>query len=499
MDKVPSSEKLYSSPPVDSGFSWVICFASFVCYFINGVCIQTLSVLFLDLATELNTTFTMTSLSIVFNVIFLSLSSVISVTLWVPRFGESQVIIVAGLTLTLSTIGCSLSPDVFTFIAFCALQGVSLGAFSVPVIGILGFYFDKRLALAITLGTSGRCLASIVAPHLIQALNEEYGLRGTYLVLSGLHLHVVAVGMLLRPAWSKRNTQVLEIKLKSSDTNMEQRESYVTFTPPTGSQTQEFPSPSAATRRRFESLLMAGKMHKVVTISEPSLYEKSTKSSDAGTPTDAFLQLQAAKRLAREGMSSPVDPMRASLSFMRISSDTQLRLNFADLAPRSTKVSSYSTYPSGFDSSRVRRYQLHSGSLSVASTVESAASAFGTKGGVGEECCDFSWLKVLKSELFTQWTFCFFLLVTLAGATNRYLLMYVPTIAVYLGATKEEGASILTVCGSVDLASRIFVGCIADKGIVRPTQIVSVAQTCLGQLVVLCCMREESTELRARG
>ncbi|KAK6985984.1 monocarboxylate transporter 3 [Biomphalaria glabrata] len=471
MDTLPSSDSLYLRRPVDQGFSWVICFASFVCYFISGVCNQTMSVLFLDLAREFKTSFTLTSLGIVFQVIFVSLSSIISVNLWVPRFGERRITIVAGLLLTLSTIGCSLAPDIFTFITCCALQGLSLGAFSVPVIGILGFYFDKRLALAISLGTSGRCVASIVAPHLIRALNEEYGVRGTYLVLAGLHLHVVAVGLMLRPSWSQRSTQFLEIKLDPSGSD-----AIATGSNQIIEEKIERLSTKEINRRRFESLLLEAKRPKMVTISDPSLYKKTSKSSEGGSSLEMYRQLQTTKRGLID--SSSVDPV----FFKRNNSEFMYLPRHADSTLRSTKVSSYSTYPSGFDSVRSRRFQLHSGSISIASTVESAASAFGTREDTELDKLS-GWRKMLQFELFTQWTFCFFLVVTLAGATNRYLLLYIPTIAIFKGATKEEGVTILTVCGSVDLASRIFVGCIADKHLVRPTQIVSVAQTFLG---ILC-------------
>ncbi|KAH9505570.1 hypothetical protein Btru_055909 [Bulinus truncatus] len=115
----------------------------------------------------LKASLTVTSLTMMIQILFLSISSIIVVSVLLPKFGERKVTVLAGVIFAGCSIGCSLAPDIVVFIIFCA----------------------------------------------IQALMETYGLRGTFLFLAGLELNMVVAGMLLRPLSCYRTKNQLEKKL----------------------------------------------------------------------------------------------------------------------------------------------------------------------------------------------------------------------------------------------------------------------------------------------
>ncbi|CAL1534662.1 unnamed protein product, partial [Lymnaea stagnalis] len=78
------------------------------------------------------------------------------------------------------------------------------GSIVIPVVSMLAKFFKERLSLAMSISSSGFCVASITAPAFIRDLNNEYGFRGTYLILAGVELHMLVAGLLLRPLSSYR-------------------------------------------------------------------------------------------------------------------------------------------------------------------------------------------------------------------------------------------------------------------------------------------------------
>lgn len=68
-----------------------------------------------------------------------------------------------------------------------------------PSIVTVGQYFEKHRALANGISVSGSGLGNFAIPPLMRVLLDNYGLRGTMLILSGLMLNVCVCGALLRP------------------------------------------------------------------------------------------------------------------------------------------------------------------------------------------------------------------------------------------------------------------------------------------------------------
>ena len=60
-------------------------------------------------------------------------------------------------------------------------------------------YFDAKQKMAMAIPSSGESLGAVVFPLIISQLNQDYGWRGMFLILSGIALHICVCGALLRP------------------------------------------------------------------------------------------------------------------------------------------------------------------------------------------------------------------------------------------------------------------------------------------------------------
>ncbi|CAL1546275.1 unnamed protein product, partial [Lymnaea stagnalis] len=58
------------------------------------------------------------------------------------------------------------------------------GGVLVPPLTLVGHYFERRRALATSLSLLGISVASIAVPPLTRYIRNEYGFRGSFLLLS---------------------------------------------------------------------------------------------------------------------------------------------------------------------------------------------------------------------------------------------------------------------------------------------------------------------------
>ena len=84
-------------------------------------------------------------------------------------------------------------------VLFFAITGAGNGFIYGPAHVILVHYFDKRRSLANGIAASGASLGVFIVPPIMTYCISVYGIRGTCLILAGLHLNLTAAGSLLRP------------------------------------------------------------------------------------------------------------------------------------------------------------------------------------------------------------------------------------------------------------------------------------------------------------
>ncbi|BFZ24950.1 hypothetical protein BsWGS_27989 [Bradybaena similaris] len=470
--------------PIDQGWSWVICFASFLCMFIMGTTMQTISVLFLELVVEFGSSVTLTSLTVMCYILALSVSSVISTTVFVPKFGERPVVVVAGFLVALGSVGFFLAPNIVVFIVFSAGKGTCMGLIFVPTVSLLSRYFNKRRSLATTICNSGICVSSIVSPPVIRAVTAEYGMRGTFLILCAVELHLMAAGLLMRPVSSYRAASTENEDPKTGadpDSSLTKDTSQIIK----DMQSEPGPNVDKVSYAVPTSLPDANDLNGLTQYDRNfNNFSHSSYIRDNGNPAVSDTELRnddkpdhlEIERLLSEEKSN-------SHQFSRKTS-----------VPRRDSTSQHSARGSGWSISHtaVDNVAHHQSMLSVTSDVEPALSAVGFQGSAPAEaeeqgwkscCCIAIIRQIFDPQLFSQWSFRVFLISCVPSAATQFLMQYIPTIAVIKGATKDQAATLVTIIGSVDLGSRLCVGVFADTHLLKHTQIVAIAQVCLG---ILC-------------
>lgn len=82
----------------------------------------------------------------------------------------------------------------------CAeLAGVGFGFMYIPAIVIVGYYFDKRRALATGIAVCGSGIGTVVLAPVATILLDLFSWRGTNIILAGIILHGMFFGALYRP------------------------------------------------------------------------------------------------------------------------------------------------------------------------------------------------------------------------------------------------------------------------------------------------------------
>ena len=84
------------------------------------------------------------------------------------------------------------------FFTFGIISGFGLSLCYVAAILIVAYYFDKRRSLATGLAVCGSGIGTFIFAPLTQYLIEEYGWRGTTLIIAGLFLNISVCGAVMR-------------------------------------------------------------------------------------------------------------------------------------------------------------------------------------------------------------------------------------------------------------------------------------------------------------
>ena len=80
-----------------------------------------------------------------------------------------------------------------------------------PSMVILQLHFDKKRALAVGIGTTGLSIGGMLAPPLFDTLLTQYGLAGTYIMLSGILLHSAICVSFFRPIRLRKSTYKVRV------------------------------------------------------------------------------------------------------------------------------------------------------------------------------------------------------------------------------------------------------------------------------------------------
>ncbi|CAG5122276.1 unnamed protein product, partial [Candidula unifasciata] len=121
-----------------------------------------------------------------------------------PKLTERGCLIVGGIAVSLLTMGAAFAPNIGVFIVILSVKGIVNGLNYVPAMALIPRYFKRYRSRASVIPFCGGSAANIIAPFVIRAVREEYGIRGCYILLSAVELHYCVAGLLLRPVSAYR-------------------------------------------------------------------------------------------------------------------------------------------------------------------------------------------------------------------------------------------------------------------------------------------------------
>lgn len=217
-EKEENSSEEYVIIPPDGGYGWVITAASFLCVLISdgilfsfGLILSELERVYDEPVAKVAWIFSIVNgISLISGPIASALSN---------RFSFRTVVLTGSMFgfIGLSTSALAHSVDSL-FFTLGVLFGVSIGLIFTPIVVGVGFYFDKRRALATGITVCGSGAGTFVFAPIIYLLLETYAVRGTFLILSGIYLNCAVLGSLLVPLKPQRRKKLQEaVKLLEID------------------------------------------------------------------------------------------------------------------------------------------------------------------------------------------------------------------------------------------------------------------------------------------
>lgn len=116
---------------------------------------------------------------------------------------------------TIGVIGCYFAENVMWItISYGVVHGLGFGIIVTLIPVFLNQYFVKYRASAMGIAFSGGSISSFVVPIVMEWLLDNYGLRGSFLLLGGLAMNTLVASALIRPPPWLKKTPATSLKLK---------------------------------------------------------------------------------------------------------------------------------------------------------------------------------------------------------------------------------------------------------------------------------------------
>ncbi|XP_050415574.1 monocarboxylate transporter 12 [Patella vulgata] len=212
--------------PPDGGWGWVVTFSSFmVSVLVDGVCFS-FGIFFTKFMDYFQESKMKTSwVGSVLNGTYLVLGPIVGSL--VTKFGCRNVALVGAIIAATSFFISSFSPNIEVLtVTYGLMGGTGLGFMYLPAIVMVGYYFEKRRALATGIACCGSGIGAFVFAPLCEFLLEEYNWQGATWILSAIVLNGLIFSAFYRPV-SNLNKDVLERKGVNSENTCDTDEFYL--------------------------------------------------------------------------------------------------------------------------------------------------------------------------------------------------------------------------------------------------------------------------------
>ncbi|XP_076658055.1 uncharacterized protein LOC143362097 isoform X2 [Halictus rubicundus] len=195
--------QLCEGTPPDGGWGWVVVVAAFIVNLIGDGVTFSFGVIYVEFLNYFDEgKFKTAWIGSIFMAMPLLCGPVASFL--TDRYGCRRVCIAGSILATtgfvITSYANSMAVLVFTF---GILPGFGLSLCFVTAVVIVAYYFDKKRSFATGLSGCGSGIGTFICAPLTQYLLDEYGWRGTTLILAGLFLQLAVCGCLMRdPEWT---------------------------------------------------------------------------------------------------------------------------------------------------------------------------------------------------------------------------------------------------------------------------------------------------------
>lgn len=200
----------------DGGWGWVVVFASLMVSLIMDGVSFSFGLIYTELLTYFGESKSKTAwIGSLFIAVPLLVGPIMSNL--VDRYGCRKMTIIGGTVATIGFVISSYCTSVEQlYLSFGILSGLGLGVGYVTVVVSIAFWFDKKRTFATGIGASGTGIGTFLYAPLTQYLLDNFGWRGTTLILAGTLFNIVVMGALMRdPDW-----MIEESKLESRSQSM---------------------------------------------------------------------------------------------------------------------------------------------------------------------------------------------------------------------------------------------------------------------------------------
>ncbi|XP_046560596.1 monocarboxylate transporter 12-like [Haliotis rubra] len=173
------------------------------CFFMNVLnagYIKCFGILFVEVEKTFNATASVASLLMGVNAAAYSVTALFVLNVVLEKITIRTTTILGVFILATGVLTNSFASNVYVLIfSQGGLAGIGAAMLYGPGLVMVGKYFTRRRALATAICSCGVSTGGMLLPPLVQYLIQEYGLRGAFLVMTGMMLQILTFVSLYRP------------------------------------------------------------------------------------------------------------------------------------------------------------------------------------------------------------------------------------------------------------------------------------------------------------
>jgi len=198
-DDVEAKKKVDPYAPPDGGWGWVVMVASFLCNLVLDGIAYTFGIFLSPLMEDFNVE--KGPMSMVGSVLAGTIQLVGPlVAILVNKFGTRVVCMTGAVISSIGFFASTFAPNVpVLMLTYSVVAGTGLGLMYVPAVCAVGYYFEKKRALATGISVCGSGAGTFILAPVASLLLNYYGWEGATRIFAGLCCMCAVCGAVMRP------------------------------------------------------------------------------------------------------------------------------------------------------------------------------------------------------------------------------------------------------------------------------------------------------------